>query len=207
MTKKITNPQQKILDYIVAYAKEHSYPPSVREICAGVGLTSTSTVHAHLNQLERRGLIEHGKSKQRTIRIADAAEAYEARSVPLVGRVAAGSPILAVENVEDRFPLPQLLTHGAADDETFMLRVDGDSMINAGIRNGDVIVVNGSLSYEDGDIVVARISDETVTVKRIYRESTYIRLQPENDAYEPILVPYPEVEVAGKVVGLMRSFR
>lgn len=205
--KKITDPQQKVLDYIISYSHDHSYPPSVREICTGVGLTSTSTVHAHLQNLEARGLIERDRSKQRSIRVAEDVEPYTLDGVPLVGSVAAGTPILAVENVEDHFPLPALLTHGASSDETFMLRVEGDSMQNAGIRSGDVLVVNADLSWEDGDIVVARVQGENVTVKRIYRENGRIRLQPENDAYAPILVPYEETEVVGRVVGLMRSFR
>lgn len=205
--RKLSDPQKKILDYIIAYAKEHTYPPSVREICAGVGLSSTATVHTHLKNLERKGLIEHDSSKQRSIRISDMATGTAEGGVPLIGRVAAGQPILAVENIEDSFPLPPILTRGSAPDETFMLRVDGDSMIDAGIRNGDLLVVHHMLSCEDGDIVVARVQGENVTVKRLYRDSGCVRLQPENALYEPILVAYNEVEIVGKVIGLMRSFR
>ncbi|MDO4572166.1 MAG: transcriptional repressor LexA [Clostridia bacterium] len=203
--KKLSDPQRRIMDYIVDFTREHAYPPSVREICEGVGLSSTSTVHTHLKNLESKGLIERDRSKQRSIRVAEEAEPYAA-GVPLLGRVAAGTPVLAVENMEDCFPLPDLLTHGTAD-ETFMLRVDGDSMIEAGIQHGDILVVQHRPSCENGDIVVARVQDESVTVKRLYREQGCVRLQPENALYEPIRLPYEDVEIVGKVIGLMRSLR
>lgn len=203
--KKLTNPQKEILDFIISYTKDQAYPPSVREICEGVGLSSTATVHTHLRNLEHKGLIERDPSKQRSIRVAEDVEPYTLDGVPLIGHVAAGSPVLAVENVEDSFPLPHMLMHGSSADETFMLRVEGDSMKNAGIHTGDVLVVHHQPSCEDGDIVVARIEAENVTVKRLYREPTCVRLQPENELYEPIFVPYEELEIVGKVIGLMRS--
>ncbi len=206
--RKLPDPQAEILDFIIDYAKEHAYPPSVREICAGVGLSSTATVHTHLRNLQQKGLIERDKSKQRSIRVAEEfAAPYSLDSIPLVGRVAAGSPVLAVENVEDSFPLPAVLTHGSLPEETFMLRVEGDSMIDAGIRSGDLLVVRHLPDCEDGDIVVARVQKDAVTVKRLFREKNCIRLQPENELYEPICMPYEEVEIVGKVIGLMRSLR
>lgn len=207
--KKLDNPQEKIYQYIVDYFDAHDFPPSVREICEAVGLTSTATVHVHLKNLERKGLIVRNPGKQRSIQIAGAAPAVTfgrvCAPIPLVGHVAAGVPILAEENVEDAFPLPDILLRGSTHDEVFMLRVEGESMINAGIQSGDIIVVSKGCSVSNGDIVVARISGESATVKRIYRESSNIRLQPENELFEPIYVPFGEVEIAGKVIGLMRS--
>ena len=207
--KKLANPQQEIYQFILAYASEHGYPPSVREIGDAVGLTSTATVHVHLKNLERRGLISRNPGKQRSIQIADVpiekAASPAAGGVPLIGRVAAGLPILAIENIEDSFPLPDILLHGNALDEVFMLRISGESMKNAGICNGDIIVVSHACGVEDGDIVVARVAGENATVKRLYREKERARLQPENELFEPLYVPYSELEIAGKVIGLMRS--
>ena len=219
--KKLQNPQQEIYNYLVTYTAEHSYPPSVREICHAVGLNSTATVHVHLKNLEQNGLIVRDRSKQRSIQIcpveepssasdgssndSEASQAHSAANIPLVGNVTAGIPILAVENIEDAFPLPMLLTHGTPSDELFMLRVNGESMLNAGIRNGDIIVVHKDNRCDDGDIVVARVQDENVTVKRFFRESNRVRLQPENDLYAPIYVSYSDVAIAGKVIGLLRS--
>ena len=206
--KKLQNPQQEIYRFILSYSKEHSYPPSVREICDAVGLTSTATVHVHLKNLERKGLILRNPSKQRSIQIVDLSPGETSptpNAVPLVGRVSAGLPILAVENIEDSFPLPEVLLHGSPRDEVFMLRVDGESMKNAGIRHGDIIVVSHGCHLEDGDIVVARVQGESATVKRLYREKDCARLQPENELFEPIRVPYSDLEIAGKVIGLMRT--
>lgn len=207
--KKLENPQQEIYQFILQYSDSNGYPPSVREICDAVGLTSTATVHVHLKNLEQRGLIIRHPNRQRSIQVVDAAGEDGSRrmpdAVPLVGRVAAGLPILAVENIEDAFPLPDVLLHGTPLDQVFMLRVTGESMKNVGIRNGDIIVVSHGCQCEDGDIVVARVHGESATVKRLYREPHCARLQPENDLFEPIRVPYSELEVAGKVIGLMRT--
>ncbi len=207
--KKLENPQQEIYRYILSYSRKHAYPPSVREICEAVGLTSTATVHVHLKNLERKGLIVRNPSKQRSIQIVDDGILKQpgcaSDAIPLIGQVAAGMPVLAVENIEDSFPLPEILLHGSRREEVFMLRVTGESMINAGICDGDIIVVNHGCHCEDGDVVVARVQGESATVKRLYREPDFARLQPENDLFEPIRVPYEELEVAGKVIGLMRS--
>ena len=189
--KKLNNAQQVIYEYLAKYQDENGYLPSVREICKAVGLSSTSTVHMHLKKLEECGRIQRDGSKNRAITLVrgnpDATQEDENsfRRVPLVGRVAAGMPVLAVENIEDAFPLPDLLLHGCQPDEVFMLRVEGESMINAAINPGDIIIVNKALNCENGDIVVARIDDDTVTVKRLFRENDCVRLQPENDLFEP----------------------
>ena len=191
--------QQKILDFIKKEIEQKGYPPSVREICAGVGLKSTSTVHAHLNHLEQQGLIRRDSTKPRALEIIDGTQA-RGRSVPLVGKVTAGLPILAIENIEEYLMLPQDRFGG---DELFCLRVQGESMIEAGILDGDVIVVRSQSSAENGEIVVAMIEDEA-TVKRIYYEKKRVRLQPENHFMEPI---YAEnVQVIGKVIALFRQF-
>lgn len=206
--KKLADPQQVILDYMISFTEEHAYPPSVREICAAVGLKSTATVHTHLRNLEKRGLITRDPSKQRAVFInTDLLPEREEKqyAVPLVGRVAAGLPMLAAENIEDAFPLPDVLMHGKEPEEVYMLRVDGESMRDAGIRDGDILVVNHNCNCVNGDIVVARVHGESATVKRFFREKDRVRLQPENDLFEPIYVPYDEVEISGKVIGLLRS--
>ena len=191
--------QQKILDFIKMEIEQKGYPPSVREICAGVGLKSTSTVHAHLNHLEQQGLIRRDSTKPRALEVIDGTQA-RGRSIPLVGKVTAGLPILAIENIEDYLVLPQ---DRFGRDELFGLRVQGESMIEAGILDGDVIVVRPQNNAENGEIVVAMIEDEA-TVKRIYYEKKRVRLQPENRFMEPI---YAEnVQVVGKVVALFRQF-
>lgn len=206
--KKLADPQQVILDYMISFTEEHAYPPSVREICAAVGLKSTATVHTHLRNLEKRGLITRDPSKQRAVfintdQLPDRAE--KAYAVPLIGRVAAGVPMLATENIEDAFPLPDVLMHGKEPTEVYMLRVDGESMRDAGIRDGDILVVNHDCGCVNGDIVVARVQGESATVKRFFREKDRIRLQPENDLFEPIYVAFDEVEISGKVIGLLRT--
>ncbi len=207
--KKLSDPQQVIFEYMVSFAEEHGYPPSVREICAAVGLKSTATVHTHLRNLEKRGLITRDSSKQRAVLIhSDSLTDHDTQkrhAVPLVGRVAAGLPMLAAENIEDAFPLPDVLTHGREPDEIYMLRVDGESMRDAGIRDGDILVVNHNSAYANGDIVVARVSGETATVKRFFREKERVRLQPENELFDPIYVDFEDVEISGKVIGLLRS--
>jgi len=206
--KKLADPQQVILDYMISFTEEHAYPPSVREICAAVGLKSTATVHTHLRNLEKRGLITRDPSKQRAVfinmdQLPDKEEKQFA--VPLIGRVAAGIPMLAAENIEDAFPLPDMLMHGKEPAEVYMLRVDGESMRDVGIRDGDILVVNHNCNCANGDIVVARVQGESATVKRFFREKDRVRLQPENDLFEPIYVPFDEVEISGKVIGLLRT--
>lgn len=191
--------QQRILDFIKKEIEQKGYPPSVREICAGVGLKSTSTVHAHLNHLEQQGLIRRDSTKPRALEVIDGTQT-RGRSVPLVGKVTAGLPILAIENIEDHLTLPQDML---GSDELFCLRVQGESMIEAGILDGDIIVVREQNNAENGEIVVAMIEDEA-TVKRIYYEKKRIRLQPENRFMEPIYAD--SVQVIGKVVALFRQF-
>ena len=206
--KKLADPQQVILDYMISFTEEHAYPPSVREICAAVGLKSTATVHTHLRNLEKRGLITRDPSKQRAVFInTDLLPEKEVKqyAVPLVGRVAAGIPMLATENIEDAFPLPEVLMHGKEPEEVYMLRVDGESMRDAGIRDGDILVVNHNCSCTNGDIVVARVQGESATVKRFFREKDRVRLQPENELFEPIYVSFDDVEISGKVIGLLRT--
>ena len=191
--------QQKILNFIKKEIEQKGYPPSVREICAGVGLKSTSTVHAHLNHLEQQGLIRRDSTKPRALEVIDGTQA-RGRSVPLVGKVTAGLPILAIENIEEYLTLPQDMV---GRDELFCLRVQGESMIEAGILDGDIIVVRQQDSAENGEIVVAMIEDEA-TVKRIFYEKSRVCLQPENRFMDPI---YAEnVQVIGKVTALFRQF-
>jgi len=191
--------QKKILDFIKSEIEQKGYPPSVREICAAVGLKSTSTVHAHLNHLEEQGLIRRDSTKPRALEVLDGSHA-RGRSVPLVGRVTAGMPILAIENIEDHLVLPQsMLGH----DDIFCLRVTGDSMIDIGILDGDIVVLRQQSTADNGEIVVAMVDDEA-TVKRIYYEHGHVRLQPENSTMAPIIVD--NAEVLGKLVALIRQF-
>ena len=192
--------QQKILDFIRSEIETKGYPPSVREICAAVGLRSTSSVHMHLTQLEKKGLIRRDATKPRALELLDS-PLSKARTVPLVGKVTAGQPILAIENIEDQLIIPNDLA--AMDTELFALRVQGKSMIEAGILDGDIVIVHSQERAENGDIVVALIGDEA-TLKRIYYENGHVRLQPENHTMAPIIVP--RAEVRGKVVALVRRF-
>lgn len=200
---KITSKQLEILDYMKNQILNKGYPPSVREICEAVGLKSTSSVHAHLATLEKNGYIHRDPTKPRAIEIVD--DSFynfrtEVVNVPLVGRVAAGEPILAVQNIESYFPVPaSFLPSGG---EVFMLQVQGDSMINVGIHNGDCLLVQSRSTAENGEIVVALV-DDSATVKTFYREKDRIRLQPENDLMEPIYVD--DVTILGKAVGLYRK--
>ena len=193
--KPLTKSQQKVYDYIRECAQDNRIP-SVREICAVTGLKSTSTVHLHLKTLEEKGLIERDKGLNRSIRLSGSEKSSQ---IPIMGRVTAGMPILAVEDIEGYVPVSESVRRGR---ELFALRVCGESMINAGILDGDIAVVHRTPVAENGDIVVALIEDEA-TVKRFYKENGHFRLQPENDSMEPI---YPEtVAIIGKVVGLFRS--
>jgi repressor LexA len=200
---KISAKQQEILDYIKAEIVNKGYPPSVREICEAVNLKSTSTVFSHLEKLEKNGYILRNSSKTRAIEILD--ENFnmmrnELVNVPIVGNVAAGQPILAVQNIENYFPIP---VDYMPNEQAFMLKVKGDSMINVGIFDKDTILVKQQKTANNGDIVVALI-DDSATVKTFYKESDHIRLQPENDTMDPIIVP--DCEILGKVFGVIRFF-
>lgn len=206
MKRKNTS-KETIYRYVCDYLKENGYAPSIREIGAGVGLSSSATVHHHLKNLEADGLIRR-TSKKHGYMVVGASFGNEEEAdvtIPLVGNVAAGVPIMAVENVEDRFPVPSLLLRGSSQGEAFMLHVKGDSMMNAGIEDGDILVVSSTQPVYDGDIVVARIDGAEFTVKRFYHKGDKVELRPENEAYQPILLSTAQVEIAGKVTGLMRS--
>ncbi len=198
---RISAKQQEILDYMKEMVLAKGYPPSVREICEAVNLKSTSSVHAHLETLEKNGYIRRDLTKPRAIEIVDddfALTRREVVNVPIVGTVAAGQPLLATENIMDYFPIPVEML---PNKETFMLKVKGDSMINVGIYNGDTIIVARQDTAVNGEIIVALV-DDSATVKRFYRENGHIRLQPENDYMEPIIVD--DCMILGKVVGLLR---
>ncbi len=201
---KITEKQSQILEYIKSEILNKGYPPSVRDICNAVNLKSTSSVHSHLETLEKNGYIRRDPTKPRTIEIIDDnfnLVRREVVNVPMVGTVAAGQPILAIENIDNYFPIP---SEYMPNEETFMLKVKGESMINAGILDGDNILVKRQNTAKNGDMVVALVED-SATVKTFYKENGHIRLQPENDYMDPIIVP--EVEILGKVIGLFRRFR
>lgn len=198
---KLTERQRRILEYIRSEVASKGYPPSVREIGNAVGLRSSSTVHGHLTKLEELGCIRRDLSKPRAIELLDEALPSKARivDVPLVGKVTAGMPILAVENIEDYYPIPKdFVEH----EDVFMLRVKGDSMIEAGILDGDFVLVAKQETARNGEIVVALVDGEEATVKRFFHEGTHIRLQPENAAIEPLLVD--DVRILGKVIGVFR---
>lgn len=198
---KITAKQMEILKYIKECILKKGYPPAVREICEAVHLKSTSSVHSHLETLETNGYIRRDPTKPRAIEILDDEFALTRREmvqVPMIGTVAAGQPILAQENIEDYFPIPANILPNA---NIYMLRVKGESMINIGIFDGDQVIVEQTSTARNGEIVVALVED-SATVKRFFKENGHYRLQPENDAMEPIIVP--EVEILGKVIGLLR---
>ncbi|MEX2461343.1 MAG: transcriptional repressor LexA [Paenibacillaceae bacterium] len=204
---KISNRQLAILDFIKSEVREKGYPPSVREIGESVGLASSSTVHGHLERLEKKGLIRRDPTKPRAIEVLgldDSASAFShtITRVPLIGRVTAGVPITASENIEDYFPLPN---HFVKDDEVYMLSVMGESMIEVGIHDGDYVIVRQQSSANNGDIVVAMNEEDEATVKTFYKEKDHFRLQPENASMEPIRLK--KVTILGKVIGLFRSIR
>ncbi len=201
---KISTKQKEILEYIKSEILSKGYPPAVREICEAVKLKSTSSVHAHLETLEKNGYIRRDPTKPRAIEILDDdfnLTRREVVNVPMVGRVAAGEPILATENIENYFPIP---AEFMPNKETFMLKVKGESMINAGIFDGDNILVKQQPDAENGDIVVALV-DDSATVKTFYKENGHYRLQPENDTMDPIIVD--ECSILGKVFGVFRIFK
>lgn len=200
----ITEKQSEILEYIKAQILERGFPPAVREICEAVHLKSTSSVHSHLETLEKNGYIRRDPTKPRAIEILD--ESFnltrrEMAQVPIIGRVAAGEPLLAEQNIEDYFPIP---VERLPNNQTFLLRVRGDSMVNVGILDGDYILVEQRPTAENGEIVVALVEDGA-TVKRFFKEDGHYRLQPENDAMAPIIVD--EVTILGKMIGLLRFMR
>ena len=205
----LTGRQQQIWQFLTEYLGRHGYPPTVREIGESVGLASPSTVHAHLANLERAGYLKRDPTKPRALEllrdrpVADA-ETAEAHKLPLLGSIAAGAPLLAEENVEEYLSVPEPLSRGG---EEFLLRIRGDSMINAGILDGDIVVVRRGQDARNGEIVAALVGDDEsadeATVKRFFRDGDRVRLQPENDALEPIYSPY--VQILGKVVGVFRS--
>ena len=201
---KISDKQKEILEYIKSEILNRGYPPAVRDICEAVHLKSTSSVHSHLETLEKNGYIRRDPTKPRAIEIIDDTfnlVRREVVNVPLLGRVAAGQPLLAVENIEAYFPVP---SEYIPNEETFMLRVTGESMVNAGIFDGDNILVQRQSTAEDGDMVVALV-DDSATVKTFYKEEGHYRLQPENHAMEPIIVD--DCTILGKVFGVFRFFQ
>ena len=201
---KITPKQQEILDYIKSQILERGFPPAVRDICEAVHLKSTSSVHSHLETLEKNGYIKRDPTKPRAIEILDESFNFNRRemvNVPLIGRVAAGEPLLAQQNIENYFPIPMEFM---PNNQTFMLTVCGESMINAGIFDGDNIIVERCSTAQNGEMVVALV-DDSATVKTFYKEDGHIRLQPENDAMDPIIVP--DCKILGKVFGVFRLFR
>lgn len=215
MAKKNSNKQQEILEYVYKCVNENGYPPSVREICAAVGFKSTSTVHAYLKKLTDSGILQKDPTKPRAIKIVDNSNLHVKESttnykegyytsremvdVPVVGKVAAGQPILAVENITDTFPLPVDFVQNS---DAFMLRIQGDSMIEAGILDKDFVLVKQQSTANNGDIVVALIGDEA-TCKTFYKEKDHIRLQPQNSRLEPIIVK-DNISILGKVIGVFR---
>lgn len=194
--------QSDIYNFLKTYTETKGYPPSVREICEAVSLRSTSTVHGHLKRLEKKGLIKRDPTKPRALEIIELNSAKrEMLNIPIVGKVTAGKPILATENIEDTFSLPlDFIKH---DRELFVLKVTGESMINAGIHDGDFAIIEKAENASNGDIVVALIEEES-TIKRFYKEKNHIRLQPENDTMDPIIVD--SCSILGKLVGLFRRY-
>lgn len=205
--QKLSKRQLDILDYIKDEVRQKGYPPSVREIAEAVGLASSSTVHGHLARLESKGLIRRDPTKPRAIEILDLEEnnipKYNILNVPVVGKVTAGMPITAIENVEEYFPLPERLAPN--DEHIFMLEIMGESMIEAGILDGDYVIVRQQNSANNGDIVVAMTEEDEATVKRFFKEKDSIRLQPENSTMEPIILQ--NVTILGKVIGVYRHMQ
>ncbi|AUS85873.1 transcriptional repressor LexA [Lysinibacillus sp. HST-98] len=201
--KKVSKRQEDILAFIKEEVRAKGYPPSVREIGEAVGLASSSTVHGHLARLEQKGFIRRDPTKPRAIEILEPEESIQKQQVihvPLVGKVTAGSPITAIENIEEYFPLPD--TYGTSEDQLFMLEIMGESMIEAGILDGDLVIVKQKATANNGDIVVAMTAEDEATVKRFFKEKNHFRLQPENSSMEPIIVD--QVSILGQVVGLYR---
>jgi repressor LexA len=214
VTKHDALRKQRIIEYIAATLRQHGYPPSVREIAGAVGLASTSAVHHHLAALEREGLLERGATRSRALRLRPAAvfagagggdilsahgDGDRRRALPVIGEIAAGGPIEAYQEAAESVTIPSFI---ATDEDTYLLRVRGDSMVDAHITDGDLVVIRPQQTARDGDIVVAQVEENAVTLKRFFREKDRIRLQPANDAYPPQY--YPEVRIQGKLVGVIR---
>lgn len=199
---ELRDKQREIYDFLKVYTENKGYPPSVREICEAVNLRSTSTVHGHLKRLEKKGLIKRDPTKPRALEIMEMyGSKKEMLNIPIIGKVTAGEPILATENIEDTFPLPiEYISH---NEELFMLKVSGNSMINVGINDGDYAIIEKAQTAKNGDIVVALIENEA-TIKTFYKEKDHIRLQPENDSLSPIIVE--NCIILGKLVGLFRAY-
>lgn len=205
MEEKLTKKQEEVLIFVKKYIAKHGYPPAVREICEGLGLSSPATVHTHLKELQKKGAITKTKSKFRTIEINGENEFIpkdeELVKVPLLGKVTAGSPIEAIENPNEFFTLPASLI--PSKETVFTLKVSGESMINAGILDGDIVIVQKQKVARNGEIVVAMTEENEVTLKRFYKEKDHIRLQPENDTMAPIILP--NCQIVGKAIGLYRK--
>jgi repressor LexA len=193
--------QEEILEFIKMQLLDKGYPPSVREICSAVGLRSTSTVHGHLERLEKKGYIRRDPTKPRAIEVIDIVSRKEMINIPVIGTVTAGLPILAVENIEDTFSIP--INFVKSTSELFMLTISGESMIDAGILDGDKVIIEKASTAENGEIIVALIDNEA-TIKRFYKEKDHIRLQPENKTMNPIIVD--DCKIIGKIVGLYREY-
>lgn len=202
--EKLTDRQKEVLDYIKSYVASHGYPPAVREIGKALGLNSPATIQSHITALESKGYIKKTNSKYRSLEIVGTNEYINENivDVPLLGKITAGSPIEAIETPDEYFSLPSYLI--PKKEEVFTLKVSGESMINAGIFDGDIVIVQRQNIARNGDIVVAMTIDNEVTLKTFYKESGYIRLQPENDAMKPIILP--NCTILGKAIGLYRKF-
>ncbi|KEH96014.1 transcriptional repressor LexA [Clostridium massiliodielmoense] len=204
MSRSSEDKQIEIYEFIKEQIIEKGYPPSVREICKGVGLSSTSSVHGHLSKLERKGLIRRDSTKPRTIEILkESIVPKEMVNIPILGKVTAGAPILAVENIEDTFPIS--LNYIPSNKELFMLKVSGESMIEAGILDGDLAIIEKTNIAKNGEIVVA-LMDNEVTLKRFFKEDKHIRLQPENKSMDPIILEDDSVSIVGKLAGIFRRY-
>lgn len=205
--KKMTNKQKIVLSFIKKYTAEHGYPPTIREICAGVNLSSTATVFVHIKNLEKLGFLKSSNNKFRTIEVIGENEYMpkneDVVKVPLLGKVTAGSPITAIETPNEYFDLPASLVPATA--EVFTLHVSGESMINAGILDGDYVIIKRQANAKNGQIVVAMTDENEVTLKRFYKEDGYIRLQPENDYMDPIILP--NCQILGIAIGLYRNIK
>ncbi|MBS5124934.1 MAG: transcriptional repressor LexA [Clostridium sp.] len=198
---ELKDKQLLIYEFLKDFTSQKGYPPTVREICKAVGLKSTSSVHGHLKQLEKEGLIKRDPTKPRALEIVDSVIKKEMINVPIIGKVTAGLPILANENIEDSFPLP--LDYVKHNNDLFMLKVSGSSMIKAGILDGDLAIIEKTQTASNGDKIVALIENEA-TLKTFYRENNHIRLQPENDEMEPIIVD--NCSILGKLIGIYRTY-
>ncbi|MBQ9833300.1 MAG: repressor LexA [Clostridia bacterium] len=207
--KNFGKTEKAVYLYLKDYIEKNAYPPAIREICTALSLKSTSTVHMHLRSLEERGLIKISAGKQRSIQLTENSKTkLNSELIPLLGTVAAGNPIYAYDDIQEYYPLPTAMLHGGNSSDVFMLTVEGSSMIEAGILDGDMIIVHKGIAYENGDIVVVRVFNDTATVKRIYytENEQKVRLQPENSNMKPLFVSTKDITVVGKVIGIFRKY-